>query len=303
MFFKNLIIFKLPVPFGFSREVMEEHLAKAAFSPCLPTQRVSCGWVSPVENENLVHEVNGQWLISLREAKRLLPSFVIKKAAADRAKEIEQREGRKVGRKEMRELKEVMTLELLPASHVKESETFVWMDTVNGLFCVNASSYSKAEGVLETLRKSIEGFSVRLINLNQSPASAMTEWLISDEPPLGFTVDQDCELQSPTEGKATVRYTHHTLDCEEPRAHLAAGKVPKQLAVTWNDRVSFVLTDSFALKRVSFLDLCRQEAGEAESAAEKFDADLMLMSGELGRLVGDLIGLMGGLKPAETDLG
>ena len=78
-------------------------------------------------------------------------------------------------------------------------------------------------------------------------SAAMTAWLSSGEVPSGFTIDQDTELQSPVEEKATVRFVRHTLDPKELQRHIAAGKQCTRLALTWASRVSFVLTESLTI--------------------------------------------------------
>ncbi|AAP85953.1 hypothetical protein PHG201 (plasmid) [Cupriavidus necator H16] len=60
------------------------------------------------------------------------------------------------------------------------------------------------------------------------------QWLAGDAAPSGFTVDQEIELQSGAESKATVRYVRHPLDAENLRRHIAAGKRCTRLAMTWN---------------------------------------------------------------------
>ena len=72
------------------------------------------------------------------------------------------------------------------------------------------------------------------------------------EPP---RVDRDCELKAPDESRAVVRYTRHTLDPADLKRHLDNGLLPTKLALTWNDRVSLVLTESLALKRIALLDV------------------------------------------------
>ena len=63
--------------------------------------------------------------------------------------------------------------------------------------------------------------------------------------PAGFTIDRDCELKAAGEEKSAVRYVKHPLDGDEIageiKAHLASGKLPTKLALTWDDRISFVL--------------------------------------------------------------
>ncbi len=121
----------------------------------------------------------------------------------------------------------------------------------------------------------------------------MTGWVASGEAPAGFTLDQDLELRS-TE-KATVRYVNHTLDGEEIRQHIATGKIVTRLAMTWNDRISFVLNDLLQIKRLAFLDILKEQAdGQGENEDERFDIDFTLMSGEVAQLLGDLLAALGG---------
>ncbi|HZZ11379.1 MAG TPA: recombination-associated protein RdgC, partial [Paraburkholderia sp.] len=68
-----------------------------------------------------------------------------------------------------------------------------------------------------------------------------------------------------------------------------------RLAMTWNDRVSFVLTPSLTIKRIAPLDVIK-EAGDptAQNDDEVFDSDFTLMSAELDRMLGDLLDTLGG---------
>jgi recombination associated protein RdgC len=103
-------------------------------------------------------------------------------------------------------------------------------------------------------------------------------------------------LQAVDLSKATVRYSRHTLDGKEIRAHLSAGKYVTKLGLTWNDRVSFVLTDKLQIKRLDFLNISK-EPGDGESdmsSDEQFDIDFTLMAGELSQLLADLTAALGG---------
>ncbi|SCU73471.1 Recombination associated protein (fragment) [Cupriavidus necator] len=66
------------------------------------------------------------------------------------------------------------------------------------------------------------------------------------------------------------------------------------------DRVSFVLTDGL-IKRVAALDVIKETAGATEQTAdEAFDGDFLLMAGELGRMLADLIYALGGEQAPEA---
>ncbi len=113
--------------------------------------------------------------------------------------------------------------------------------------------------------------------------------------PAGFTIDRDCELKASGDEKSAVRYVRHPLEGNEIRAHLAGGKLPTRLALTWDDRISFILTEKLEIKRLAFLDLLKEQAERsAEHADEQFDADFALMTGELSRFLPQLIEALGG---------
>ncbi|MDR1854925.1 MAG: recombination-associated protein RdgC, partial [Azoarcus sp.] len=195
--------------------------------------------------------------------------------------------------KQLRDLREQVAQELMPRAFTRRRRTFAWIDPLGGWLGVDASSPARAEEVLEALRDVLDDFPLTLLRTERSPAAAMADWL-ADAPPPAFTVDQDCELRSLSEEKATVRYAHHPLDGGEIKAHLAAGKLPTQLALTYADRLSFVLTDKLELKRLDFLDVVREELGNEDDAEALFDAEFALMTGELTKLVPALIEALGG---------
>ena len=110
-----------------------------------------------------------------------------------------------------------------------------------------------------------------------------------------FPVDQDTELRATGEGKATVRYVRHTLEADDVRRHIASGKQCTRLAMTWADKISFVLTESLTIKRVTPLDVIKENADStAQNDEERFDSDIMLMTGELSRMLADLVAALGG---------
>ena len=73
--------------------------------------------------------------------------------------------------------------------------------------------------------------------------------------------------------------------------------------MTWDDRVSFVLTDTMLVKKVSFLDVVF-EGNKPEDSG--FDADAAIATGELAQLIPDLMAALGGemelgAAPKDTD--
>jgi recombination associated protein RdgC len=300
MWFKNLQIYRLSAPWAMTPEQMEESLAPLAFAPGTSLEMQSQGWISPRNNGMLVHTVNKQMLLQLCTEKKLLPATVINQVSKARAAELEEQQGFKPGRKQMKELKEQVTDELLPRAFSIQRSTSIWIDPVNGWLVVDAASPAKADEVFKALLKSMDQLPLGTLRVQQSPVAAMTDWLAADEAPSGFTVDQDTELRATGEGKATVRYVRHTLEADDVRRHIAAGKQCTRLALTWSDRISFVLTESLTVKRITPLDVLKENADTVtQNDDERFDTDFALMTGELAKLIDDLVQALGGeMQPA-----
>lgn len=292
--FKNLSIYRLGAAAVPTLSALQAGLEKARFVPCAPTQPLSAGWVPPRGEAHgaLVESIGGHWLAALRFEHKLLPASVVRDHADALAARIEQDSGRKPGKRQLRELREQASFELLPQAFTKQSTVRVWIDARAGRLLLDAGSQARLDATLTALVDADAGLAPMALQTALSPAVAMTDWLRSGEPPRGFSVDRDCELKAADERRAVVRYTRHALDPADLLRHLDAGLLPTRLALTWGDRVSFVLTESLQLKRIALLDVVL-EAGKA-GAAEGFDTDMALLTGELSRLLPDLIDALGG---------
>jgi recombination associated protein RdgC len=295
MWFKNLAVYKLPAEWTVSAAELEAHLARHTLRPCSPLEMVSRGWVPPAASGRLLHTVNQQHLIALGVDQKLLPASIIRQVAAERAEVLANEQGFPVGRRQMRDLKMRVAEELRARALTRRRMTRAWIDPSGGWFVVDAASAAKAEELVETLRDTLGTFAVQYMQTERSPHLSMAAWLMHGEAPGRFTIDQDLELQTADPSKATVRYTRHPLEGKDIRVHLSAGKYATRLGLTWNDRISFVLTEKLQVKRVEFLEMTpdRTDGGELD-AAEQFDIDFAVMAGELVQLLVDLTQALGG---------
>lgn len=292
--FKNLTVYRIGPEWQASISVIESSLQKMRFVPCGATQKQSSGWVEPrgIKHAPLVESIGGQYLLKLQVEQRVLPGAVVKKRTEELAKQVEDNTGRKPGKKQTKELKEQAELELLPMAFTKQSSINVWIDPTRHMLMLDTSSSSRAEDVITTLVKVLDGFAVTLLQSKESAAVAMKEWLASGEPPPYFTIDRECELKSMDEMKSVVRYARHLLDTDEVKAHIVSGKMPTRLAMTWEGRVSFMLTESMQIKKLAFLDVVFE--GHKPGKDEAFDADAAIATAEMSKLIPDLIDALGG---------
>jgi recombination associated protein RdgC len=294
MWFKNLVVYRLPADWSVAPAELEERLAQRSLQPCGSFDMQSRGWVHASAAERFVHTTHGQHLIALGVEQKLLPASIVRQVATDRAKVIEEQQGFPVGRRQMRELRERVMEELRARALTRRRVTRAWLDPAHGWLIVDAAGIPRAEELIETLRDTLGSLAVQLIETERSPSAAMSAWLALGDAPLRFTIDQDLELQAADQSKATIRYTRYPLEAREIRQHLPAGMHAVRLGLTWNDRISFVLTDKLQIKRVEFLAIDKESAQENSqqderlAAQEQFEIDFMLMAGELNQLLADL---------------
>ncbi len=301
MWFKNLLAYRLPPDWNIDSAALEAALARMPLQRCGSFEMETRGWVAPRERGPLVHVLNRQCLIALGVEQKLLPASVVKQVAKDRAAEIETQQPYPVGRKQMRDIRDQVLEELLPKAFTRRRTTRAWIDPMAGWLVVDAASEGKADDLLSALRTVLDDVQFRRLETERSPSAAMTQWLAAEEAPTSFSIDQDLELRAADESKATVRYVRHNLEGQEIHRHIRAGKAATRLGMTWNDRISFVLTEQLQVKRVAFVDIAKDATeDQTEDAEERFDVDFALMTGELAQMLAALTEALGGEKGAAS---
>lgn len=292
--FKNAIVYRLNHSWIPDLQAIESSLDQNRFIPCGPTQARSAGFIEPRGEPNgpMVESIDGQWIITLCVENKKVPGSVVQQHLLERLKLIEANTGRKPGRKESKELKEEIILELLPKVFPQQHTVRVWVDPRERLLVIDAGAQGKADMMMTELVKAIEGFGGALIQTAESPAVCMAHWLKTQENPNNFTVDRECELKATDESKSVVRYGRHALDIEEVKQHIEAGKMPTRLALTWSDHVSFVLSDTLQIKKITLVETETGEGGEGKDNG--FDADVAILTGQLKLLLPDLFEALGG---------
>ncbi len=295
--FKNALVFQIDQWEQPTLAQFEERLDGARFVPCGATQPESAGWVPPRGNKHavLAENVAGQIILKLCTETRAVPGPVVKVELEAQLDTIEQQTGRRLKGKKAREIKDQIVHTLLPRAFPKRSDTLVWLDVKAGLVQVDTGSMKRADGVLTRLAELLGGgLKLSPLQTQLSPATAMATWLSEKEAPAGFTLDRDCELKQPDSEKATVRYARHTLDIAEVGEHIKQGKLPTQLGMTWASRVSFVLNEAGTIKRIKLLDVVLEGSSSGAGDDKGFDTDVALATGELARLIPDLVAALGG---------
>ena len=320
MFFKNLCLFRLVQPFELSVEDFELQLSDNVFIPCANYEKSRIGWVPPLgdaapdldvesaeESEEsgsnpgpmLTHVIGDYIMICAQQQDRLLPASVVREATQEKVAEIEQRQARKVYRKERREIQDTVYGTLLPRAFTRSSLTYAYISRGENLLVVDAASPTKAEDLVNLLRDTLGSFQVSLPDSKSAPSAVMTRWLKEGRATDHFDIHDDCELVNQKDGSNVVRCKGQDLMSDEIQAHINAGKVARQLGVNWHDHLNCILTEDLSIKRLRFNDM-REESDsfDEETPAQKFDQEFALMTLELSGFFKSLFNAFGGLNDA-----
>jgi len=298
IWFKNLTVYALAPEWRMTAAQVEEALAKHPLIPVNSASMQSQGWVPPAPGASLVYSQGRHLLIALGIEQRILPSPVINQALKEKAAQLEQQQGFAPGRKQLRDLKDQIIDELRPRAFIRSRTVRAWLDFEHGWLIVDTSSPKLAEDLGTVLRADLGDLPATPLDTREAPSAAMTAWLATGASPPMFLVQDDCELLADNPTKAAVRYARHSLDGPELKSLISGGKICTRVGLGWRERLSLVLTDKLAIKRVRYIDISEDEAAAKKNDADAFDTDFTLMTGELSLLVADLIAALGGAKPA-----
>ena len=298
MWFKNVRAYRLTSPLELSPEQLQTQMQNSLFQPCGKSQPLGMGW-TPALGENtemLVHAAAGRYLICMRREEKLLPASVVREQLAEKVGEIEQEEARKVYRKERLNLKEEIVQDCLPRAFSRMSNIHAYIDTRTNWMFVNSASAARAEELINLLRECTGSFPLLLPRVNQSPAAAMSSWVLQRNLPEDFSLLHDCDMKDPGEEGGVVRCRGIELSGEEVDIHLQAGKQIVRLALQWQEKLNLVLGEDLCLRRLRFSDELVAENDDLPEADElaRMDADFALMSDAISELQDRVISLFGG---------
>ncbi|MGL6223173.1 MAG: recombination-associated protein RdgC, partial [Steroidobacteraceae bacterium] len=177
MFFRNLTMFRFPRMLDLTG--LPEGVAGLQLKPVGPLELSSRGFVSPFgRDSDILHRQIGTAIwISVATEDKILPGAVVANAVAERLAEMEKTEGRKLGGRARKRLKEGLVHELLPRAFVKPGRTDALIDFDLGIIVVDTSSRKAAEAIVSDIRHAIGSFPALPINAELAPRAVLTGWI------------------------------------------------------------------------------------------------------------------------------
>lgn len=286
MYFRNLTFFRFPLSLDLSD--LDAGLAECALKPAGALEISARGFVSPFgrESDVLLHRLDGSYWVSSGSENKILPGAVVNDLLVKKLAEIEAKNGRKLGGRARKNLKEDLVHELLPRAFVRPGRTDTMIDSRHGFIAIDTSSRKTAELVVSDIRHALGSFPALPLNAEVAPRSILTAWVAGEPLPQGLSLGDECELRDPTDHGGVVKCQRQEMLGDEIAKHLESGKQVSRLALTLNDHVSFVLGADLTIRKLKFLDgaLDQLESCEHEDIHTELRARFALFSGEVRRL-------------------
>lgn len=303
MWFKNITPYRLTRDIDLNPETLEKLLSEFAFTPCASQDFQKFGWSTALGKHGnmFTHVVDGNIFMAACKEEKIIPSQVIAEEMAKRVEALESSEGRPLKKKEKDAIKDDLIIDLLPRAFSRKTFTRLVILPKLKMILVDASASKKAEDALALLRKSLGSLPVVPLCVKSPLELAMTEWVKSGHAPKGFSIGGNAELRSLLEQGGKVRCNNLDLSSDEVMSHINAEKLVTKLSLDWQERMTFILHEDLTFKQVKFDDELRDQNADIdrEDVAQRLDADLALMAGELSALFTDIIESLGGLETGD----
>ena len=304
MWFKNLQLYRFTQPFELNAETLGQRLAERGFEPCGSQDTTRSGWTPPLgrHGSEFVHATNGFLMICCKRQDKLLPAAVVNEALEEKVSTIEEREARKLPAGQRRSLKEEIVFSLLPRAFTRSTLQYAYISPRDNLLVVNAATSRRAEELLEALRSALGSLKVVPLASNSQPVDVMTRWLASARPASGFELGEECELCGSADASRVIRCKNQDLTAAEIAGHVKAGMQVSKLALSWQERIEFVLDDQLCVRRLRFSDMLQEQAAEieADDVATRFDVDFAVMTLELSAFIEALLDALGGVDTSRA---
>jgi recombination associated protein RdgC len=299
MWFKNLHVYRFTQAFTLSSNDINLALEKNAFTPSPTQQPKNLGWVTPlnIREGEYVFSSNGCYMMTLKRQEKILPASVVNEHLIERVQLLAAKEHRKITRNEKLTLKEDIIFELLPKAFTRTHLQFAYIDTRLNMLIINSSSETRAEEFINALREAVGSLPVIPLSAKNVPTQIMSHWLLNN-PPQDFTLGEECELTDTQESSSKISCRGQNLFADEIHTHVKSGMVVTKLGIEWNEKISCVINDKLAIKKLKFSDLLQEQANNDntnnDDAAQQFDADFAIMTAEISAFITALMEALGG---------
>lgn len=248
--------------------------SKAGFAP-----------LNPDVNEDLVWSgAGGVLVLNYMIHERNLTGATVREYVLERGKKIEEREGRKVYKKEYAQIKDEVLAELLPKAFIKHKRVIIMV--IDNLLVIGATTAKVAENVLCDLRECMGSLPVRPFCTKVAPSAwlgdltAHKKGLLSAGDTAKFVNDV----------KDVVTFKGVDLSDDEPQTYREQGFFVKELGLWFGTEMYCKVTDTLIFKGMKFSeDLIHTAYADTDGdPAATIDANILLTSDTIRKLVAEI---------------
>lgn len=299
MWFNNTVIYHYELD---KTDDLTTLLMEKKLKPCPPHARFIYGWL-PVITDEFVQTIAGCHFICLGKEERILPRGVIHRLLAERIETLEAQQNRTIKRSEKAQIAEELEFELLPKAFCIQKRMPALLDTMTKRLLINTTSANQASQLTALLHQSIPGLHLEPLHCEENLAIRFAEWINHPATlPSSLRLASDCLLFSLDDEKKRFNCKGYELPAEEILTLLSQGLAVAEIALVWNERIQFTLTQDLVFKRLKCMEYLVDEwedIRKLDDEALQQDAALMLLLGELRGLINDVLHA---LQPQTTQL-
>jgi DNA recombination-dependent growth factor C len=274
----------------------------------------SLGLVEPMAGESLVHDLDGAaYMLMYQIAERKLPASVRDEKIHERYKELSEREGRPLNKKEFAQLKEDVESQLLPQAFIVRK--FIPVLVTDDTLLVCTSSASQCEKILAKLVRLCEVRKVLLEisggNYAMSPGALLGQIARDGQVHLDddgmFAIHAGKSAKFKGEDKRTITVKDRDLLCDELRkittdTQYAVTELRLHLESGGEEVSEFTLTDKMIFKGFKLTDV---SLAGIQNDTDDLHATYWLLAKEMLRALNSVIDGLGEgderVPPAEED--
>ncbi|OCG12548.1 hypothetical protein A9G09_09820 [Gilliamella sp. wkB292] len=292
LWFKNAIIYQLNNDTLLNKDTIEKAVKSQLFTPCGNLDTTKIGWVSPYRDDNqdnLIIDINGQFLLRIKKETKILPAPVIKQALLEKIDKQEQTLSRKLTKNEKATLKDEVMIDLMPRAFSKYNHYWLWVDTDNKRIIVDSSNFKQAEDILAILRKELGALALTPLSIDKPLEQILTTWAKEKLSFPPFILGDQAELKDPLEGNGIISCKNQDITSDEMLIHFDSGKWITKMKIIDDRGVNFIVHSDLTLKRIKFDSIILDENEDigSDEFDKRLEADFIIMSNVLANTINE----------------
>ncbi|WP_188053266.1 recombination-associated protein RdgC [Iodobacter fluviatilis] len=289
---KNAIVFNVEMP---TSKILADKLEARPFIEPTSLETLSIGFVGvPISNETVINYEGGM-AFAVRIDEKVIPNSAIELKTQELVAKVETEEKRKVGKKERRDLKDIVATDIIKRAIAKTSIITVFFDTKKKYLIIPISSSRHAQMIINLLIIAIETLKTSTIHINsvtKGITALLCDQVNGNNTAFGhFNVGDHVQLQRQKKEKVTFNLHNATAAAEKGFIEaLDSGFEVKQIQLI-SKLGSFNLTEQFHLKSIAFDDY--EEAYNKESFVDVWMHEAAVQTLMTSTLISNLCEMIG----------